>query len=253
MSHSAKSAPGATDDPRTAGWQSWRRLAFLHWRVDARELQALVPRGLTIEEHSGSAWLGVVPFAMERVRPWWSPPMPGISWFRETNVRTYVVDANGRAGVWFFSLDASKRLAVAIARRFWSLPYWFARLELAASGDPAHPTAVTYRGERPGPPAARYEIAIELARAPARPAAPDTLDHFLVERYLLFTQRRDGSLATGRVHHEPYPLIDVSRCTVTQSLTAAMGVPIPSSRAPDHVTWSHGVDVRVSPLESVPA
>jgi hypothetical protein len=247
-------SPPLPPDPRTAGRQNWRSLAFLHWRVDARELQPLVPRGLTLEEHSGSAWLGVVPFAMERVRPWWAPPVPGVSWFRETNVRTYVVDANGRAGVWFFSLDASKRLAVAIARRFWSLPYWFAHLELAASGDPAHPTAITYRGGRRGPPSASYDIAIELARAPARPAEPDTLDHFLVERYLLFTQRRDCSLATGRVHHEPYPLIDVTRCSSSQSLTAAMGIPIPSTRAPDHVAWSPGVDVRVSPLRSdVPA
>jgi len=235
-------------DPRTSGYQSWRHLAFLHWRVPAATLRPLVPRGLVPQEHDGSAWLGVVPFAMARVRPWWAPPVPGVSWFLETNVRTYVVDASGRSGVWFFSLDANQRLAVAIARRFWSLPYWFARLGLERRGSPARPDSVAYSGERRGPPSARYAIDVELAGDPTHTAAPGTLDHFLVERYLLFTERRDGSLATGRVHHEPYPLVTVARCSAAQSLTAAMGVAIAPSRAPDHVVWSPGVDVRVSPL-----
>ena len=75
---------------KVVGYQVWRHLLFVHWRVDATRMQALLPDGLTIETFDGTAWLAVVPFSMERVRPWWSPPVPGISWFLETNLATGV-------------------------------------------------------------------------------------------------------------------------------------------------------------------
>ncbi|MBK9298383.1 MAG: DUF2071 domain-containing protein [Candidatus Microthrix sp.] len=36
--------------------------------------------------------------------------------FTEINVRTYVTDALGRRGVWFFSLDVPRSPIVAVAR-----------------------------------------------------------------------------------------------------------------------------------------
>ena len=123
----------AQSDPRTAGYHRWAKLTFLHWRVAAETLQPLLPSGLRILQFDGSAWLGVVPFSMERIHPGWSPPVPGISWFLETNVRTYVIDEHGVSGVWFFSLDANQRLAVSIARTFWHLPYRLATLALEFS------------------------------------------------------------------------------------------------------------------------
>ncbi|MFZ9792062.1 MAG: DUF2071 domain-containing protein, partial [Gemmataceae bacterium] len=70
----------------TAGYQRWSDLTFLHWRVPVDAIQVHLPRGLAVETFDGSAWIGLVPFSMERVRPWWSPPVPGISWFLETNI-----------------------------------------------------------------------------------------------------------------------------------------------------------------------
>jgi len=101
-----------------AGYQSWSDLTFLHWRIEPESIQKLLPPGLTVETFDHSAWVGIVPFSMEKVRPWWAPAVPGISWFLETNVRTYVRHTNGDTGVWFFSLDANSRLAVRVARTF---------------------------------------------------------------------------------------------------------------------------------------
>ena len=129
-----KSATGyfgnATPMTRYSGYQTWTNLLFSHWRVPPETLQTLLPDGLMVETFDGDGWLGMVPFAMEKVRPWWFPAVPGISWFLETNLRTYVTLPDGRSGVWFFSLDATKRLAVRVARRFWNLPYFDADLSL---------------------------------------------------------------------------------------------------------------------------
>lgn len=234
---------------QTAGYQRWQKLAFLHWRVPSSMLQPLIPRELTIEEFDGSAWLGFVPFSMERIRPWWFPPVPGISWFLETNIRTYVVDSKGVRGVWFFSLDANKQLAVTVARTFWHLPYRMAELSMTISKSPDGLTMFHYQGTRVDQPPAEYDVvtAVDL-RAPAAPAATDSLEHFLVERYILFAQKRNGQLMSGQVHHAPYLIRPIVSCRVSQSLSSAEGCPSLIT-PPDHAAYSEGVDVRVSPLK----
>ena len=230
--------------PKIVGRQSWRNLLFVHWRVAPANLQLLLPDGMKIETFDGSAWLGLVPFSMERVRPWWSPPVPGISWFLETNVRTYVRDASGQTGVWFLSLDANHRLAVTIARSFWHLNYIYASLEMKVEGD-----RVTYsgtRGQKPG----QYSISANIdSSSVSATAATGTLDEFLLERYHLFAQRPDGRFLLGQVHHEPYKFQQVVNSSISQSMTTAQGCPIMLGDPPDHIVYSKGVDVGVSPLQ----
>ena len=230
--------------PKIVGRQSWRNLLFIHWRVDPANLQLLLPEGLKIETFDGSAWLGLVPFSMERVRPWWSPPVPGISWFLETNVRTYVRDASGQTGVWFLSLDANHRLAVTIARTFWHLNYVYASLEMKVEGD-----RVTYsgtRGQKPG----QYAISatVDCSSEPVV-AKPGSLDEFLLERYHLFAKRPDHKYLLGQVHHQPYQFRPVSSSSISQSLTTAQGCPVMLGEPPDHIVYSAGVDVGVSALQ----
>lgn len=233
----------------TAGYQRWQKLGFLHWRVSASALQRLIPDELTIEEFDGSAWLGLVPFSMERIRPWWFPAVPGISWFLETNIRTYVVDRNGIRGVWFFSLDANKQLAVTVARTFWHLPYRMARMQMTVGESPEGLTQFHYNGTRIDHPAAEYDVSLSVdLRTPPAPAASDTLEHFLVERYILFARKRNGKLMSGQVHHEPYLIRPIQSCRVFQSLSFAEGCPSLTT-PPDHAAYSEGVDVRVSPLK----
>ncbi|MCR9197475.1 MAG: DUF2071 domain-containing protein [Planctomycetaceae bacterium] len=228
---------------RIVGYQRWSNLAFFHWRVEIAEIQALLPPGLTVDAFDGSAWIALVPFQMEGIRPWWAVPVPGISWFLETNVRTYVRHENGQTGVWFFSLDADQRLAVWIAQKFWHLNYVNARLQFQRSGD-----KLVGAGQRSGADVRRgdYQFAATITDQPPRTADPDSLEHFLLERYHLFARRPDGRYLCGQVHHPPYtyqPLQDIS---LTQSLTNAAGCAVDG--APDHAAFSPGVNVSVSPL-----
>ena len=229
---------------QTSGYQTWSNLFFAHWRVPPDTLQAVLPHGLSVDTFDGDGWLGMVPFAMDKVRPWWCPAVPGISWFLETNLRTYVTLPDGRSGVWFFSLDATKRLAVHVARKFWHLPYFDADLSLRRNTD-----GVSYRGTRPGQPTASYEAEMSLnSPLPLAVAAEGTLEHFLLERYVLFARRRDGQYYLGNVHHSPYTVCTPQRVTVRQTLAAAIGCPIEPDRQPDHIAFSPGVDVSVDSI-----
>src|SRR3954468_5466406 len=120
---------------RPARWavmqQDWHHLLFLHWTVDPGAIRRLVPDGLDLDLFEDRAYVGLVPFTMSGVRPVGLPAVRGLSDSHETNVRTYVHRAGRDPGVWFFSLDAASALAVALARRFFHLPYYHARMRLA--------------------------------------------------------------------------------------------------------------------------
>jgi uncharacterized protein YqjF (DUF2071 family) len=253
----ARLAPTRRPSRRPIGFQSWSNLLFLHWRLPADTVRSLLPGELTLDTWDGEALVGLVPFQMSGVRPWWSPSVPGVSNFCETNVRTYVHHRNQNPGVWFFSLEAASSLAVRIARWRWSLPYYRATMELERRG-----SKIRYASRRlwPGPSGANCRIAATIGegwgsstgsdRSEATDSAePGTLDHFLIERYILYAQSAAGRLRMGRVHHKPYPLRKVRVDQLEETLTASTGL-APTGEV-CHAAFSKRVDVEIFPLELV--
>ncbi len=180
--------------------QCWSGLLFLHWPIDPSLIQARLPAGLFVDTYDGQAWLGVVPFFMDRVRPVMLPPVPRLSYFLELNVRTYVHDAEGRPGVWFFSLDCNQPIAVEIARRFFHLPYEHAAMKIIRRGN-----QIDYHSHRKSLAANLSKFRYETASS-TQLAVEGSLEWFLVERYLLFSVNPAGALYCGRVQHAPYEI-----------------------------------------------
>jgi uncharacterized protein len=240
MTEMDRMAPTRRPEERPVGWQSWRDLLFLHWPVAHEALRPFVPGRLSIDLWDGTAYVGVVAFAMEAVR---QRPMHRIFALDllETNVRTYVHLEGQAPGVHFFSLDAESLLAVLGARIFFGLPYFPARMRLERRDG-----EIVYRTRRrwgAGPELeARYRTGRELG-----PARFGTLEHWLVERYLLYVERR-GRLYRGQVHHPPYGLREVELLGVRDALIGAAGLPQPEGR-PTLVHASAGVDVEIFGLK----
>lgn len=228
-----------------AQFQSWRDLLFLHWRVPAGEVQATLPAGLTVDTSDGSAWVGIVPFFMRDIRLRRFPAVPFVSNFLELNLRTYAFDENGVPGVWFYTLEANRALAVWVARTFFRLPYHAChmRAERRANG------AIEYRSRRRHG-ADRRESRFEYrGHGQLRPAQPGSLEFFLVERYVLFAHdARSGRNRIGRVAHAPYTLSAAEVAAWDTNLFTLAGLSAPS-RAPEHVAFSPGVDVEIFALE----
>jgi len=238
--------PGQRPDRSPVLFQQWRHLTFLHWEVRPHVLQRLLPQGLTVDTFGGKAYVGLVPFTMQNVRPRWLPAVPALSDFHELNVRTYVLDRHGRPGVWFFSLDAANRIAVALARLSFRLPYFFAKMEL----DNTVAGQCAYRSARlsPGRPAG-CDLTARFWGPPG-PAAPGTLEHFLIERYFLFATAGEG-LFIGQVHHRPYPIQAAAAQIRWENLLAAAGIETLGGRPLVH--YAEGVDVEVFGLQAITA
>lgn len=220
-------------DRLPAGSQRWRNLLFMHWPVDGDELRNLVPEQLQLDPYDGIHWVGVVPFRMHQIRPRWLPPFLALD-FLECNVRTYVIYED-KPGVYFFSLDASSRLAVWAARLGWSLPYYYAEMSESMPAGQIH--YCVDRDETAGLDVT-YRVTSDLG--PSEPGSPE---YFFLERYLLFSLR-DGVVRCGQVHHCPYPVYGAELLSVDETLIAAADLP-DTIDPPPFVHWSPGVDVEV--------
>ena len=217
-----------------SGHQTWSELLFVHWRYPAEAVRPLVPPELDLDPWDGQMFVGAVPFVMRDIRLAWQPRFTALD-FLETNLRTYVT-YRGEPGVFFFSLEASSRLAVRAARWGWGLPYFDAAMTTATTDG-----VTEYSTVRAGTGAslrARFRPGEALGAS-----APGTLEHFLLERYFLFTKWR-GAVWKGHVHHVPYPAQRCELSSLEESLTTAAGLPL-HGEAPDTVHYAAGVDVEV--------
>jgi uncharacterized protein len=215
----------------------WRGLLFAHWVLDVAALRPLVPSSLEIDTFEGRAYVGIVPFGMEDVAPRGLPAVPYLSAFPEVNVRTYV-RLGEKGGVWFFSLDASRRLAVEGARLGFHLPYFHARMSMDRQGD-----EVVYRSSRRDRRGRAAELDVRYRpTGPVRPASPGSLDRWLTDRLRLFAVDRRGRVSTTSIAHASWPLQPAEAEFRVETVSAAQGIEL--SGPPVHLAFADRLEVR---------
>ncbi|MGH7564277.1 MAG: YqjF family protein [Gemmatimonadota bacterium] len=225
--------------------QRWHDLLFAHWEVSPSALRRVVPPALELDLYGGLAWIGIIPFTMSGVRLRGTPSLPGLSAFPELNVRTYV-RYRDLPGVYFFSLNAGNRLAVAVARRWYRLPYFHARMEVRRRGEECE-----YRSRRVHQGAAPAELEVRY-----RPTGetylpgPGSLDHWLVERYRLLTVH-EGRVFLAEIHHPAWRLRPAVAEFRINTMTEGLGIGLPPAGL--RLAFAEEQEVLVWPPTSVPA
>jgi uncharacterized protein YqjF (DUF2071 family) len=210
-------------------------MTFLHWSYEPEVLQLLLPEGLEIDTHDGKAWVGLTPFVMDDFRLSCLPPVPRLSTFPETNVRTYARDADGKDGLWFLSLDADSLPTVVGASLAYGVPYKWAEMRVDES------EGVHYRSRRRLGSSAGHDITLR----PRQPYGSDEashLDHWLTGRWRAYTTIA-GRLAVVPVEHQPWPLWHAEVEGLEQDLLEAAGLPAPGGEPLVH--YAPEVDVRL--------
>jgi uncharacterized protein len=227
--------PVAVERAAMVHW--WDQLTFIHWRFQRDAVQRVLPPGLEVETFDGSAWVGLVPFFLRVGLPH-VRPVPWMSRFAETNVRTYVRSSDGERGIWFCSLDAARLGAVIVARSTYRLPYFWSRTHLERTA-----TTISYDCRRrwPGPRGAHSAATVEIG-ARYEASALTELDHFLTAQWLLYSSPRSG-LHSARAFHNPWPLHRARLVHIHDELIAAAGLPKPEGAPLVH--YSPSVEVRI--------
>ncbi|MFF1924028.1 YqjF family protein [Streptomyces sp. NPDC058221] len=217
--------------------QEWLDLCFIHWAVEPDAVAGLLPEGTFADTLDGVTYVGLVAFRMHRVGWLGLPGVPYLGSFPETNVRLYSVDAHGRRGVVFLSMDASRLVPVAMGRLGFRLPYLWSRMAVTTAGD-----TVTYTSARrwPGPRGARSRISV---RTGERVEEPTELEHFLTARWGMHNAFFGGAAYLPN-DHPRWPLHRGELLACEEDLIHAAGLPAPHD-APVSVLCSPGVPVRL--------
>jgi uncharacterized protein len=226
--------------------QDWRDLTFMHWAVAPERVAGFMPPGVRPDTLGGLTYVGLIPFRMVDAGPFRGPGTPWVGTFLETNVRLYSVDASGRRGIVFLSLDCDRLLVVAAARLAYAVPYRWSSM-------------IYSRRDLPGGPVHRYAARLRRFGKPVTsavtvrqgsPRAPSELDHFVSARWGLHTRWPTltgpmvGGLSRTRYipnRHEPWPLHDAELIDFDDDLMASVGLPELAARPPDQIAFSPGV------------
>jgi uncharacterized protein len=214
--------------------QAWQDVTFLHWRVAPDAVQPLLPTGTRPDVHGGSSWVGLIAFRMVGAGVGRGPAVPWLGSFPEINVRLYSVDEQGRRGVVFRTLEASRLPVVLGARAAFALPYAWARMRVAEANG-----VVTYVSRRrwPGPRTATTRIVVRLGD---RLPPDDPMRDFLTARWGLHTRAFGRTLYVPN-SHEAWPLQRADLLDVDDALVDVCGLPGIGERRPDSVLFSRGV------------
>ena len=214
--------------PPTESWkyyQEWNEALFLHWQVELEELKRLVPKELEIDLFEGKAWVSIVAFKMERIRPKNLPSFPPISNFEEINIRTYV-KSNDKAGVYFLSIEGGKKISCLIARGVSQLPYRYSEIE-------------RFNNEIHSNNAQFNDSLIAQFTCGEKIIAKTALDTWLTERYAL-TQDTEKTINEFEIHHLEWTLnkVDLKKLEFNYSKFANL-----IKGKPDITQYSEGVKV----------
>jgi uncharacterized protein YqjF (DUF2071 family) len=220
--------------------QSWHDLLFAHWPVPLELLRRIVPPPLEIDTFDDQAWLGVVAFRLSGIHLRGLPDAPGMSGFPEVNLRTYVT-FDHRPGVLFLSLHCPNRLAMAVARPWFRLPYHYAAVQFGwAEGG--------FRFESRSPSGADFA-------ATYRPISPPcttkcgSLEAFLTERYCYYSVGAHDSLFRCDIQHCPWWLSKAEACVGRNTLGQSFGLPPPEVLPLLH--FARRADAEIWPLRKI--
>lgn len=208
--------------------QREEQLLFYNWPVASRVVEDRIPGTLEPDRFDGQAWLTLIPFQMRGLRARWTPPLPGLSAFGEVDCLTYVRPrAGGSAGIWFFRISAGTGIGSWLARRLWGLPYVKRRVTLRQEGEWTRCVA----GE---PEAPDFDVRYR-GTGPAHVAAPGSLAHFLVERFVMYSATAGGTLLAGREARPPRQIQAAEVSVGVNRIPALAGLPEPGGEV---VAWT---------------
>ena len=221
---------------RWAMTQRWNDLLFAHWPVPTVKIEALLPEWLEADTFQASAWVGAVPFWLDRIKIRGVLSIPGMRSFPDLNLRTYVRDRDtGTPGIYFFSVDSSNWLAVGMARLMYHLPYHVAEMQL----EPRSDREFAFYSRR------RFQDKNVIFKARYRGLGPSrrlaeihvgTLEYFVTERTCLFSTNRAGQPIRANLHHVSWPLEEAEAEIERNDLATAVGFELPDMDPVLHYT-----------------
>jgi uncharacterized protein YqjF (DUF2071 family) len=224
----------APDLPRPVTFgQFWSDVTFVHWPVRPEAVEHLYPPGTRPDVFDGVTYVGLVPFTMRHTVVGTAVPLPYFGTFHETNVRLYSIDAAGRRGVLFLSLETARLAVVPVIRAAMGVPYTWARMRVTRCAD-----EICYESRRRWP---RRGLRSRMRVRVGPEVAATDLEVWLTARWGAHT-RKAGRTWWMPNEHATWPLRSAEILELDDELVAAAGVEVAGDRM--RALFTPGVQAR---------
>jgi len=218
--------PWALSEGKFSYYQEWNKVIFLHFEVSLQELRVLVPNELEIDMFEEKAYVSIVAFTMEKIRPRLLPSLSFISDFHEINVRTYV-KKNGKTGVYFLSIESEKFLSSLVAKTLSGLPYKTVSMLRDENFFVSENKKDGFELKL------KYEIGQEVKNKSA-------IDKWLTERYALFLIE-NKKIYKYEIHHKEWELNSIRFDELKYNYT--IGNLVFKNSTPNLMHYANGIQV----------
>jgi len=206
-------------------YQEWNKAIFLHWEVEPKLIQPLLPKNIKLDTINNKTWVSLVAFDMNNIGIKNLPKPPYISDFHEINIRVYII-YNGKPSVYFLSMEASKRSSCKVLKAVSKFPYRYSKMDRSESSYTSNNKTFndTFNIE--------YNIGKELIKK-------DDVDLWLTERYAVFQDYKNNIIEYD-VHHIEWPIqkIQIKHLNINYSRFNHL-----INNTPDRMHYSSGVQV----------
>lgn len=221
----------------------WTNLALLSYPVPDDLLQPLLPPGLTLDRHEGSAFVSFVAFDFLDTR------VLGIRWpgfvnFPEINLRFYVREGE-RRGVVFVRELVPSRLVAAIARLLYNEPYRATAMQSRVRQGSGH-IEVAHDFRWAG---RTHHLALTADLPPVLPSTESSA-HFFKEHQWGYGIDRHGRLLRYEVRHphwQVYPDPTITDCAVDFGSVYGASWAFLNGATPASVVLAVGSEIEVYP------
>jgi uncharacterized protein YqjF (DUF2071 family) len=163
----------------------------------------------------GLTYVALVPFVASGSRLGSLIPLPYFGAFAESNIRLYSIDNAGRHGLLFRSLETARLAVVPLTRIGLDIPYAWAKLTIARSGE-----EIMYHSVRRWP---RRGLRSRLTIRVGDVVEPTPLEIWLTARWGAHT-RKAGRTWWMPVEHKPWQLRAAEIVELNDDLLDASGV-----------------------------
>jgi len=200
--------------------QEWHQVLFLHWPFSYEQVQALLPRSLTLDTYDKQPWISIVAFDIRNFRLRALPAILGLSHFPEINLRTYVTHQD-KPGIYAFSLDVNNLLTVFGAKWLFHLNYYYAQMAFHTKSENTYFSSI----RRTTSDQASNFHASYMPKGEAFQVQDGTLSYWLSERYCIYSLDRQQHIYRNEIIHPAWRLQRAEIHIKTNTLGDSCGNP----------------------------
>jgi len=186
---------------------NWEHLVIQTFTCNPEILKEYLPNDIELDLYQGKALFSMVAFTFSKVS-FFGIKVPFHQEFGEINFRFYARSKiDNTKGVVFIREFAPKPLIAFVANTIYNEPFYYKNIKKNILQS-ATQKKVTYKFNK------NNEISVQ-AHSHSKPTQKNSLQEFIVDRYIAFVKGRNNTTYQYKINHRPWQLHQIKKCKIT--------------------------------------